>query len=246
MVCEFMKKLLEQPIVHVWYCDLKVSGSRLARYTELLSPDELSRAQRFRFTRDKQNFIVARGVLRVLLGHYCQCPANKLSFHYAEHGKPYLQTQHNFNNVTFNLAHSHDISVYAFMRYHAIGIDIEYIQRNIDELTLAKQFFAKEEYQQLVRLSQEQQHRGFFNGWTRKEAFIKALGDGLFYPLNRFVVSLTPEQPAKVISIDGDEQAAQAWTLAEFTPKTNYVGAIASNRNIETIAYYQWEHDTFI
>ncbi len=243
--CELMDTLLNQSTVHVWFCDLEIAEPQIASYAKLLSADELARAQRFHFNHDKRRFIVARAVLRALLSHYCQLSAKALDFNYAVHGKPSLQVQHNPNDLTFNIAHSHELSVYAFAQHHAIGIDVEYLLRKVDCLALAKRFFAAQEYQQLVALPADQQQRGFFNGWTRKEAFIKALGDGLFFSLDRFVVDLSSDQPAKIISIEGDKQKAQTWSLSAFTPQANYVGALASNMEIATIKYQRWNHDQF-
>jgi 4'-phosphopantetheinyl transferase len=128
----------------------------------------------------------------------------------------------------FNLAHSHELAVYAFARHHAVGIDVEYVRELADARQLAARFFSARENAAWLALPAGQRAVGFYNCWTRKEAYIKAIGEGLSCPLDQFDVSLAPGEPARLLSIAGDEGAANQWSLWTLSPAPGYVGALAA------------------
>jgi 4'-phosphopantetheinyl transferase len=198
--------------VQVWCASLAYPE---AEYFSLLSPDERGRARRFRFERDRRRFVVGRGLLRTILGRYLNLPPETFQFTYEASGKPALADE---TSLCFNLAHSADLALYAFTRERDLGIDLEEIHAVTDVQQLADQFFSPRERAELAALPAERKLEVFFSGWTRKEAYLKARGEGLGYPLDLFSVSMAPELPAQLLeSSDGSAELAR-WSLQALTP----------------------------
>jgi 4'-phosphopantetheinyl transferase len=212
--------------VHLWTVRLAASDKRTRDFLDSLPDDERHRAAAFRFEKHKKRFIIGRGLLRALLGSYTGRPPGEIAFRYGAKGKPALQTGE-APLLYFNLAHSEDQIVYALCRDCELGVDLERVRELPEAESLARRFFADEEYNEFLSFSPVQRNAAFFNCWTRKEACLKAMGDGLFAPLDRFQVSLKPGDAAAVLGVDGDGQAAAEWTLLHLTPLEEYVGAIA-------------------
>jgi len=186
--------------VHVWRIALDRGDGDSLRAR--LSSDELARAARFHFERDRTRFLVARAALREILAHYLGASPAEIAFVYGDHGKPALAPPH--GDLRFNLSHSHGLALCAVTRGREVGVDVERI-RELDDLEdLARSVFSARELAALHRLPEPGLLAGFFTGWTRKEAFIKALGEGLSHPLKRFDVSLEPGRPARLERIDGN------------------------------------------
>jgi 4'-phosphopantetheinyl transferase len=173
-------------IVHIWRLYLPDFTQDTANLAKLLSPDELHRAERFHFPIHQERFIITRGLLRKTLNLYTTIASDALIFHYGEHGKPCLAN--NDFDLRFNVSHSHDMAVFAFTVHKEIGIDIEKIELSFKD-SVAKRFFSPAEYQELVQLPETEQVIAFYKIWSRKEALIKALGKGLYTPLDSFTVS---------------------------------------------------------
>ena len=212
--------------IHVWRASLDVNSTELPHLEAVLSVDERQRADRFLFPQHANRFRAARGILRRILGRYLQVPAEDIRFEYGPRGKPALDTGYHASNICFNVSHSADMALYAVCRDRTVGVDIEMV-RPIDRLEkLAERFFSRNEVEALAQLKDEQRLMGFFNAWTRKEALLKAVGTGLSFPLNRAVVTLAPTEPAAVISLDGDPQAASGWWLRALEPRAGYIGAV--------------------
>jgi 4'-phosphopantetheinyl transferase len=218
---------LAQDDVHVWRAPLDVAPSTVDALTLTLTPDELQRANRFRFYKGRLDFIVARGGLRAILGRYLQKDPRELRFEYASHGKPELA--HNLVEpaLRFNLSHAHRLALYAICLGREVGIDIEWIRPEFPGEEVAKSFFSRGEVLALSSLPGGQQTEAFFNCWTRKEAYIKARGEGLSIPLEKFEVSLAPGEPARLLKVDGDPDETARWTLSELIPGPGYVSALA-------------------
>jgi len=216
---------LANAAIHVWCVYLRQPIHKISQLAQHLSLDEHERADRFVFDRDRGKYIVARGTLRLILGHYLHTPPEQLQFRYGLQNKPYLAKID--NHLQFNLAHSHNLALYAITRHQELGVDIEAIRPMDDKEQMAQRFFSAAEYTTLVSLPEEQKLVGFFNCWTRKEAFLKATGEGLTRPLDQFNVSLTPGVPAELLSIEGSTQAAEQWSLFELKPAEEYIGAVA-------------------
>lgn len=186
--------------VHIWKLSLLPDSEAFSH--ESLSEDEMQRAERFCFDSDRKKFVRTRTTLRNLLSHYTGVAAKEISFSYNEHGKPYLTDQGKSNSLFFNVTHSQDIALFAFTRHCAIGIDIEYMRNDVKCLELAQRFFSKQEYQALTQLSGNALIEGFYRCWTRKEAFVKAMGTGLSCSLDSFTVNFEEDDNPKLLWAD--------------------------------------------
>jgi 4'-phosphopantetheinyl transferase len=211
--------------VHLYIARLESSENNFARAFSWLSPDEVERAHRFRFDQHRRAFVLGRAVLRALVANYLRVAPEEASFTYGPKGKPALSVAH--CPLFFNVSNSGDLAAYAFTSDCEIGVDIEQSRRLVELEGIARRFFAPEEVSELMGLSEGQRRAAFFNCWTRKEAYIKAVGDGLSVPLDSFQVTLQPGVPARMVALDGSSAAAQRWTLHAFTPAPDYAGAIA-------------------
>jgi 4'-phosphopantetheinyl transferase len=228
--------------IHIWCAALNQPNSCFSKFLQTLSMDELIKAEQFHFDRDRNYFIVRRGILRTILGSYLSVEPNRLQFCYGQRGKPELAKIGNNGTIHFSLSHSNTIALYAFSRNHEVGIDVEEIRELEDLEHIAERFFSKREKKALFGLPEGQRKEAFFRCWTRKEAFIKAIGDGLYYPLDKFDVSLVPGEPARLISIEGDSREASRWTLQDLKPVPAFAAAMAVKEQSCTLRCWQWEH----
>ena len=186
--------------------------------------DERARADRFYFARDREHFIVARGVLREILGCYLKRVPKSLCFCYGSHGKPALAGEFDGEAIRFNVSHSHGVALYAISRGRAVGIDLERIRFDLPVAEIAERFFSKREDAMLRSLPTDVQHQAFFRCWTRKEAYIKARGEGLSLPLDQFDVSLAPGEPAAVLGTQRDPSEASRWSSSGPFPRSGLRG----------------------
>jgi 4'-phosphopantetheinyl transferase len=214
---------LEQNEIHLWRVDLEMPEEKINQLFEILNKDEQTRANRFHFPHDRAHFIVARGVLRKLLGEYIAVVPEQVQFNYNEFGKPFLLQK---PTLQFNLSHAQNKALIAITAASAVGVDIEYVERDIDIDGIAQRFFSKHEHQQLQTLYSEEKRQAFFKGWVCKEAFLKALGMGLSYSLEKIEVNILPAQPAKIIAIDDKEQRLADWSLFDLTVFEGYQAAL--------------------
>lgn len=222
--------------VDVWKIDLSQHVSYVDAYAKFLNAEETERAQRFYFLKDRQYFTITRACLRLLLGKYLnQAPAD-IHFTLNQYGKPFVAEQ----ALHFNVTHSQDIALIAFNLNQALGVDIEKITREVEYLDLAQRFFAEEEIQQLTSVPVTQQAQVFFNIWTRKEAFIKAIGQGLSFPLTKFAVTGLLDRPPALIRVDDNEFAKLSWMFTSFVPATDYLAALGVAQKIKQINYWQF------
>jgi len=193
----------------------------------VLSPDEIARAQRFRFARDRQRFVECRSAIREILGRYLKIAAQEIRFRHEANGKPEIIETQNPQRLRFNISHSSDLAVMAVVAGSAIGTDIEKIRPDVECLQLAKRFFSEREFRTLQSLPADEKQRAFFACWTRKEAFIKAIGDGLSFPLSGFSVSVMPDAPAELQEVEEDSSAISRWALMNLELEGGYIGALA-------------------
>ncbi|MCB0207899.1 MAG: 4'-phosphopantetheinyl transferase superfamily protein [Anaerolineae bacterium] len=235
---------LDNNQVHIWCFSLDQPLKRIAQLAELLSRSERERANRFVFDKDRRHFTTARASLRLILSRYVQTTAQQLRFRYSAHGKPEL-TGGNDGSLQFNLSHSHSMALVAVACDSRVGVDVEWVRPLDDMDAIAKRFFSRVEYEAYSALPTNQRAIGFFNCWTRKEAYIKAIGEGLSCPLASFDVSLSPGQPAKLLGINEDRQAAEAWFMEAMTPVSGYVGAVVIERQTVDISYWQGNESLF-
>lgn len=229
--------VLQEHEVHVWRAGLQQPQIIFDKLYAVLSGDERSRAERFRCAKIRCRFIVARGVLREILSRYLQVPAEELRFGYERHGKPRLLGK---QSLSFNLSHAEDMALYAVTPTAEIGVDVEYLQRAVTVEKIAKRFFSTQESSALLVLPESQRAGAFFNCWTRKEAFLKAIGEGLSHPLHRFDVSLAPDEPAALLATRPDPQAADKWGMFALNPGVDYVGALAVADRHAHVQCWHW------
>jgi 4'-phosphopantetheinyl transferase len=211
--------------VHLWIVRLEASDDNLARALSYLSPEETARAERFHFDRHRRAFALGRAALRVLLGSYLGREARQLDFVYGPQGKPALAGSP--CRLRFNVSNSGNLGAYAFTSGCEIGVDIEQHREMHDFENIARRFFSPEETAELLALPAAERTEAFFHCWSRKEAYIKALGGGLSIPLDSFQVTLRPGVAAGMVSLGGSAEAARGWTLHDFDPAPEYAGAIA-------------------
>jgi 4'-phosphopantetheinyl transferase len=182
--------------VVIWRAALDCAESALQTLEATLSQDEKRRADRFHFPQDRAHFVAARGILRKLIGAYLLRDPVDLRFRYGPQGKPQLEPHNSNQSLAFNVSHKHGLAVYTFARGRNLGIDLEAIAPEFPGEEIARRFFSRRELEELLALPPDSRAEGFFLGWTRKEAYIKARGQGLQIQLDSFSVCLTPGEPA--------------------------------------------------
>jgi 4'-phosphopantetheinyl transferase len=210
--------------VHVWCAALDQDPTLIEQFHATLTSDEQERAAKFYFPKDRQHFIVARGLLRLILGRYLDQRPAQLRFTYNAYGKPRLGTA---TSLHFNLSHSKGLALLGVSSDRELGIDLEYIRTDFPFEQVAKSVFSVSERNILRSLPDALKPEAFFNAWTRKEAYIKALGQGLSIPLDQFDVAFAPGEPAALREVRGTWENAHNWTLQHLSPAPNYAGAIA-------------------
>ncbi len=225
--------------VHIWHTGLDLPEAFVYDLEQILSEDELDRARRFHFPKDRRHFTVAHGRLRAILGLYLDAPPSHIGFRYNRYGKPSLAE----SAIYFNLSHSGGRALYAFTRRAEIGVDIERIRTDVEYAQIAEKFFSPRENAALRTLYAHQQPLAFFNCWTRKEAFIKAIGEGVSFPLDQFDVSLVPGEPARLLTIRGDARVAAGWQLEELDVGDGYAAAYAMQSTGCQLKCWQWHEE---
>ena len=224
----------------MWQAGLDLAPGRVEDLRCALTADERERAQRFHFDRDRDRFIVAHGVLRDILGRYLGLGPGELRFRYSPYGKPALARKLDGEGIRFNLAHSDGLALYAVARGREVGIDVEYVREDLAHERIAEAFFSPQEVGVLRSIPRDRRKEAFFNCWTRKEAYVKARGEGLSLPLDQFEVSLAPGDPAALVSTCGDPQEASLWSLQEISPGPGYVAALAVEGRSWQLRCWQW------
>jgi len=213
--------------IDLWQLSLDKPDFAIDKMSGLLSPDEVLRAKRFHFTKDRDRFIFVRASLRIILGDYLELDPALVGFRYGKAGKPYLSETINPHNLNFNVSHSGGVALAVVARDREVGVDVEQIRPHIDLHEIAVQFFSQPEVAELFALPVDQQPAGFFNCWTRKEAYVKATGIGLSFPLDSFGVSLKPGEPARLTFVNDNAFEKRHWTLRDVSPAPGYAAALA-------------------
>ncbi|MGE0679978.1 MAG: 4'-phosphopantetheinyl transferase superfamily protein [Candidatus Binatia bacterium] len=226
--------------VHYWFVPLTCVESSLESLQTLLSSDERERAGRYRFPIHCRRFIVRHAALRTILAAYSGVPVYNLSFQVDHYGKPELDASFVDSPLYFNLSHSDELAVIAVSRIGPLGVDIERIRPLSDLEAIATQYFSPAEQAAILRLPAEQRLLAFYRCWTSKEAFIKALGMGLQFELNRFDVSVSPTDPPALLCIDNNPRKARLWYMTDVACEEGYMGAFVSTRRPEEVLYRRW------
>ena len=215
--------------IHVWSVRLDPPPVQVERLGVPLAADEWERARRFRFEIHRRRYVVGRGALRVLLAAYLELRPAEVRFVYGPRGKPFLapeQTAGHAGGLSFNLSNSDELALVALVRGAEIGVDVEWVKPMSDLEAIAERFFSLSERVVLRGLPAERKPEAFFNCWTRKEAYLKAVGEGLAAPLDSFDVTLAPGDPPRMLTLRGDAEQAARWSYQHLLPAPGYIGAV--------------------
>lgn len=213
--------------LRVWRAGLDVPLDRLVRLERTLAPDERERISRMRAELDRRRATASRGVLRQILAGCVGESAAELRFTYSPAGKPELSGAADGEPVHFNTAHSGDLLLVAVGRVPSLGIDVERVRPIVRWERVARRAFSVAERREIEALPREDQNEAFMICWTRKEACVKAIGEGVWSAFDRFEVSVTPARPAELLSVDGEPPTAAGWSLYHLEPEPGFVGALA-------------------
>lgn len=224
--------------VHIWRASLDLPPSQFRSLARTLSADELYRAGKLYFEQGRQRFIAGRGQLRTILGHYTGQPASNLKFAYGRYGKPVLAGPEGAY-LKFNLSHSDGQALYAITLDCELGVDIERVRPVQDVTQIVERFFSAAEYQVFANLPTGQQLTAFFNSWTRKEAFLKATGEGLTRSLDECETTFLPGQPARLLSVAGNASLAANWSLYALQTGTGFVAALAIQDRVDRLRFWE-------
>lgn len=216
---------IEEDEVHVWQATLGRTQTEPEDFSSILAADEKARANRFVFERDRRRFIAARGMLRILLARYLGREPSRLVFQYSAYGKPFLSEDED-SRLSFNLSHSHEIVLFAFSRGRRLGIDVERIRPELATEELARRFFSKHEVDALEVIPPHARTEAFYACWTRKEAYVKACGEGLHIPFETFDVSIDLGERPRLLRVASKADEPERWTVEALSPSQGYVGAV--------------------
>jgi 4'-phosphopantetheinyl transferase len=229
-----VQTLNSENAVDLWLISYENPGKSTQNYREFLAPDELERAARFKFDHLRDFYVFCRGSLRLILSHYLNTHAASITFDYGEKGKPYLSDE---PNLQFNASHSGELFVCAVTTCGTIGVDVEKIHPVADMDAIAKHFFAPSEQHHLAGVTAKYRTEAFYECWTRKEAIIKATGEGVSRPLDSFEVAFGPNTKAQLMRIDDD--TSPSWQIQSFQPRPGYIGAIASPQPWQSLQIHE-------
>lgn len=225
--------------VDVWRVSISdFALDAIHRMASSLSADEIKRADRFHFQADRHRFVVSHASLRDILSRYLYRSPQDIKFATSEHGKPVVLPQ---SQLDFNLSHSEDFALISIANGCKVGVDVEKHRLDMEHEKIAQRFFSDKEKSELRVLPDDQKITGFFNCWTRKEAYIKAHGLGLLLPLDDFDVSLRPNEPAVLRATRPDAQEASGWTLVSLDVDPEYAGAIAVEGKKLDFRLWSWD-----
>jgi 4'-phosphopantetheinyl transferase len=239
--------------VHIWRVPLNQSSERTLRLLQVLSVDERAKAERFHFDKDRNQFVQARAALRFILSEYLNDSTNSftnapgsfanprtLEFSYGLQGKPALANRYADSSLRFNLSRREGLALVAVTRGREIGVDVELVDTDLP-VEIAESSFSEAELTTLRSLPESMRAAGFYNCWTRKEAYVKARGEGLSFPLKQFDVSLTPGAAAQLIHVRDSLDEVDRWTLQEVPVGEGYVAALAVEGTNLSVSFRDWD-----
>ncbi len=231
---------IDPDTVHVWRGVFRSILLSNREFAENLSKEEMERAQRFVRHSDRERYIFAHALVRSILGAYLRCEPRQLIFNTNKYGKPCLVSPRGSNEIRFNLSHSHDMALIAVTKGIEVGIDIEHMRTVKDAHQIVNRFFSIHERQFLNSLPPVQFNEAFFDCWTSKEAFLKGLGKGLSYPLDRFSIMFSNRKPFGLISIDDEQVDAHCWNVVRIFPGPGYAGALATRAFVNDPRFFEY------
>jgi 4'-phosphopantetheinyl transferase len=230
--------------VDLWRVNLKLpEAGRRQSLRDTLSEDENARADRFHFQAHRDNFLVGHAALREILSNYLSLAAKDITFRNNKYGKPEIDKRLNPNNLQFNLSHSADWALIAVTIGRRVGVDVEHIRPDVECLSLAQSYFSRSEYQSLLLLDEQACRRAFFACWTRKEAFIKAIGEGLSFPLADFSVNTSPDDLPAMEIIENSAYSISDWTFATCSPSKEYFGTVVYEKTPCSVNCWNWDFE---
>lgn len=234
--------VLDKHKVHIWRANLDLPESKVVYLATFLSTEELYRANKFRFPEHKRRFMVARAILRQLLGNYLDTSPESVQFNYGDRGKPKILESNTPSSLQFNISHSQEYALFGFTTGNLIGVDLEYFRKMPDAAKIAQRFFSPKEFDLIKNLTPEQQSRAFLKLWTAKEAYLKAIGTGLTGSLANIEIDFNEDSSTLLFAINGNTIAQNNWSIYSCIPANNYAGAIAIKTQIdkEQICFWSW------
>ncbi len=235
MLSSIKNKKIGPNQTHVWYIYFSQQLNILSYFLSILSKDEIEKASKFRFEKDKNCSIITRGALRFLSGKYLTENPEDIKFKYGEFGKPYYNME---TELKFNVSHSGNMAVIGFVLNDDIGVDVEEMKSDFEVFDIASNYFSDYEIKSLKEIPIQNHVKGFYRCWTRKESFIKAKAKGLSFPLDSFSVSIDSDEKTELLETKWDKNEKELWNLFSFTPQENYIGAVSVKGNIQNIKYY--------
>ncbi|HYP28119.1 MAG TPA: 4'-phosphopantetheinyl transferase superfamily protein [Blastocatellia bacterium] len=213
--------------VHVWRIELDRAPARVEDLSHVLSPDEEHRAARFYFQKDRDHYTVARASLRLILALYLEKDPKELTFSYSPYGKPSLASRDPDKDLRFNLSHSGHLALAGVTFGLDIGIDVERVREDFASEEIAQRFFSAREVACLRSLPEGGRAQAFFHCWTRKEAYIKARGEGLSMPLDKFDVAFAPGEAPALLGTRIDPREVERWSILDIAIDPGYAAALA-------------------
>jgi 4'-phosphopantetheinyl transferase len=213
--------------VHIWRAHFQPTLISKREFLERISKEEIERAQRFIRQSDRDRYIFSHGLLRSLLGAYVECAPQQFVFETKQHHKPFLVSPYCGNDIRFNLSHSEDMVLIAVTRGVEVGVDVEHIRKIPDALQIVNSTFSVDERKFLNSLPPGDFEESFFAYWTSKEAFLKGIGKGLSYPLDKFSISFLSKESESLVYIHDDQGNALCWKIIQISPGPGYSGALA-------------------
>jgi 4'-phosphopantetheinyl transferase len=212
--------------VHLWVARLDRSVAFVGGLAPLLSPEERERAERFRFERDRTRFLVRHGIIRMLLASYLNVDPGEVRLRTEARGKPVLDVAEAMSALRFNTSHSETLGVCAIARNREIGVDVERLRPIPEAREIAERFYSERERSELSGLSGDEYNRAFLTLWTGKEAYLKAIGDGLWEDPKGIEVAADPRGPAALLSVNGSEEEARRWSMQHLNLPVGYLGSL--------------------
>ena len=220
---------LSKDYIDVWLCDLKQLSGEINNFYSILAEDEHERADKLKVEDKKQQYIITRGALRQRLGLLTNIDPKDFVFEYFEHGKPVLNNDARFTDITFNVSHSNDLALIAIAQEQNIGIDIEKINHELNHQALMTRFFSEAEQTEFQTMPDANRAKAFCACWTRKEAFIKAVGDGVSYGLDNFDIAVDPENQIPEINLH--KSSDETWSAINLPINDEYMACLVNDRN---------------
>ena len=221
--------------IHAWRIDLPDFTGAEPQLRQLLSGDELQRADKYHFEKDRSNFIIRRGVLRMILGSYLDIQPAELNFIYNDFDRPALEVD---KLIHFNASSSCGMGIVATTLNARIGIDVEFADREFPSMEIAKRYFSNDEIRAIRDLPSGLQTAAFFDCWTKKEAFVKAVGEGMSHPFPNLAIS---SKKPNSFSIAATSDDTKGWSVMSFIPEENFIASIAYEGGQRSHRYFRWK-----